>query len=117
MDVEYLREYCLAKAGVTESFPFDESTLVFKVLGKMFALIGLEREPLAVNLKCDPDYALELRDEYSEIIAGYHMNKKHWNTVNVEGELEEKLILSLVDHSYDLVFKSLPKSKRATLDE
>lgn len=117
MDVEYLREYCLAKAGVTESFPFDESTLVFKVLGKMFALIGLEREPLAVNLKCDPDYALELRDEYSEIIAGYHMNKKHWNTVNVEGELEEKLILSLVDHSYDLVFKSLPKSKRAALDE
>lgn len=115
MDIEYLREYCLAKAGTTESFPFDESTLVFKVMNKMFALSNLEREPLAINLKCDPEYAIELRDTYAEVQPGYHMNKKHWNTVTIEGELEQKMILSLIDHSYELVVKSLPKAKREEL--
>ncbi|MGV6845394.1 MAG: MmcQ/YjbR family DNA-binding protein [Lutibacter sp.] len=115
MNIEALREYCLSKKYVTESFPFDEQTLVFKVAGKMFALSGLERIPTAVNLKCDPEWAIELRDEFSEITAGYHMSKKNWNTVEIEGNVSEELIIKLIDHSYDLVVKSLPKYKQKEL--
>ncbi|GAA0872450.1 MmcQ/YjbR family DNA-binding protein [Gangjinia marincola] len=110
MHIEELREYCLAKKGVTESFPFDNDTLVFKVMDKMFALFSLERIPLSVNLKCDPDYAIELREKHDGLInPGYHMSKKHWNTVIVDGQLSEKLVRHLINHSYDLVVSKLPK--------
>ncbi|WP_139958553.1 MmcQ/YjbR family DNA-binding protein [Flavicella sediminum] len=115
MNIEELRAYCLSKAYVTESFPFDEKTLVFKVGGKMFALTGLERFPPAINLKCDPDYALELRDVYEAIQPGFHMNKKHWNTIYYQDEVSPTLLLKLVDHSYDLVVKSLTKKVKTEL--
>lgn len=115
MNIEYIREYCLSKQGTSEGFPFDESTLVFKVLDKMFALTSLDRQPTQINLKCDPEYALELRDEYEDITGGYHMSKKHWNTVMVESDLEDQMILSLIDHSYDLVVSSFTKKKTAEL--
>ena len=115
MNIEELRDYCLSKPHVTESFPFDKETLVFKVGEKLFALIGLEHHPAAVNLKCDPDKALELRDTYPEIIAGYHMSKKHWNTVTIEGSLKPDFIKALIDHSYDLVVKGMTKKQREGL--
>ncbi|WP_422858829.1 MmcQ/YjbR family DNA-binding protein [Flagellimonas sp. S174] len=112
MNVELFRSYCLNKKGVTEEFPFDESTLVFKVMGKMFALVALERLPPQCNLKCDPDRALELREEYDGfIIPGYHMSKKHWNTLLLDS-LPPNLIIELIDHSYDLVVSKLPKTIR-----
>lgn len=118
MNIEAFREYCLTKKGVTESFPFDEQTLVFKVMGKMFALCGLERNPLAINLKCDPEWAVELREEYDGlIIAGYHMSKKHWNTVQLEANIPNELIIKLIDHSYDLVVKGLTKKIQMELKE
>jgi len=112
MHIEEFRDYCLAKKGVEETFPFGEQTLVFKVMGKMFALTGLENEVFKVNLKCDPERSIELREEYEDIQPGWHMSKKHWNTVVFEGELEEKMLLELVDHSYDLVVQSLKKKDR-----
>jgi len=115
MNVEEFREYCLIKKGVEESFPFDESTLVFKVMGKMFALTGLDREEFRINLKCDPERAIELRDEYPDIQPGWHMSKKHWNTVICEGDLEVNFIKELVDHSYDLVCSKLTKKLKAEL--
>ncbi len=115
MNIEEFRSYCLSKPMVTEEFPFDETTLVFKVLGKMFALCGLERQPPAVNLKCDPERAIDLREEYDgTIISGFHMNKKHWNTVEINS-LPRDLITELIDHSYDLVVKGLPKKVRQEL--
>lgn len=111
MNIEELREYCLSKKGVTEHFPFDEVTLVFKVGDKMFALTNLDGEP-TVNLKCDPERAIDLREQHSSIIPGYHMNKTHWNTVIMDGSVSDKLICELVEHSYNLVFESLPKIKR-----
>ena len=104
MDIVTLREYCLDKKNVTESFPFDEDTLVFKVNGKIFALVSLEGD-LSINLKCDPELALELREKYSSVIPGYHMNKKHWNTVLVDGSIPESEIYSWIDHSFKLVGK------------
>jgi len=115
MDIEIVREYCLSKPHVTESFPFDEHTLVFKVMNKMFALIGLANEDPYVNLKCDPDYALELREEYDAIRPGYHMSKKHWNSVYLEHGLTRKQIAEFIDHSYDLVVSKLPKKVRETM--
>ncbi|MCF6181623.1 MmcQ/YjbR family DNA-binding protein [Lutibacter sp.] len=115
MNIEEFRAYCLAKKYVTESFPFDEKTLVFKVAGKLFALSGLEHHPAKVNLKCDPEKAIILREEYEDIIAGFHMNKKHWNTITIESNLSNKLIKELIDHSYNLVVKSLPKKKQKEL--
>ncbi len=109
MNVEEVMEYCQAKKGVEATFPFDEHTLVFKVMGKMFALVGLERLPPSINLKCNPEWAEELRESYSEITPGYHMNKVHWNTVRLEGGLEVKFIQKLIDHSYELVVNSLTK--------
>ncbi|OAB79911.1 MmcQ/YjbR family DNA-binding protein [Cochleicola gelatinilyticus] len=115
MNVEEFRSYCMAKKGVTESFPFDNSTLVFKVMNKMFALCSLEKHPSSANLKCDPERALELREEYDGIITpGYHMNKQHWNTVVLEG-IPKKLVLELIDHSYDLIVKGLTKKLQAEL--
>ena len=116
MHVEAFRSYCLQKKGVTESFPFDANTLVFKVMDKMFALCGLERIPHEINLKCDPDRSVELRATYDGLISGaFHMNKLHWNSVRLEG-LPPKLIYELIDHSYTLVVKGLPKAKKALLE-
>jgi len=115
MNIEEFHDYCLAKKGVEETFPFDEVTLVFKVLGKVFAITGLDNEEFTVNLKCDPDYAIELRESHEEIKAGWHMNKKHWNTVHFEGDLNDKFLCDLIDHSYDLVVKGLKKSDQEIL--
>jgi len=112
MNIEEIRDYCLAKAATTDGFPFDEVTLVFKVPQKMFALTSLEGD-LSINLKCDPERAIQLREEYTEIIPGWHMNKRLWNTVDLQGRLSDKLIKELIDHSYDLVYKSLPKKVKA----
>ena len=108
MHVESLREYCISKPEVTESFPFDDVTLVFKVAGKMFALVNLDGE-LSINLKCNPTLAIELREMYSTVLPGYHMNKTHWNTVIIDGSVSDKLICDWIDHSYWLVVASLPK--------
>lgn len=115
MDLESFREYCLAKRGVTEGTPFGEDVLVFKVGGKMFALAALDEIPATANLKCDPDLALELRDRYEQVQPGYHMNKKHWNTVEIEGGIPAAELRKMIDHSYELVVKSLPKAKREEL--
>lgn len=114
MNIEELRDYCLTKKHVTEEFPFDEKTLVFKVAGKIFALIGLETFPSAVNLKCNPVYALELREAYPCVQPGYHMNKKHWNTIVYEN-FSEKLLKKLIDHSYDKVVEGFSKKRRLAL--
>lgn len=116
MNIETFREYCLSKKGVTEEFPFDEHTLVFKVMGKMFALSGLERLPMQVNLKCDPERAIQLREEYDgAIFAGYHMSKVHWNTIILE-QVPTKLIAELIDHSYALVVSKFTKKLKAELE-
>lgn len=114
MNIEAIREYCLSKKGVSECFPFDEVTLVFKVLGKMFLLTNLEGE-LSINVKCDPEKAIELRELYPAVVPGYHMNKKHWNTVFIDGTLTPKLIFSFIDHSYNMVKLSLSKSQQKEL--
>lgn len=114
MNIELLRNYCIAKKGVTEEFPFDERTLVFKVMGKMFALADVE-EFDGVNVKCDPELAIELRERYAGVVPGYHMSKKHWNTLVMDGSLPEKMILKWVDDSYNLVVASLPKKLREEL--
>ena len=115
MNIEEFRDYCLSKKYVTECFPFDTTTLVFKVANKMFALSGLEHHPSTVNLKCDPEESIELRAEYPEIIAGFHMSKKHWNTITIEGGLSHDFIKELIDHSYDLVVKGLTKKLQKEL--
>ncbi len=116
MNIEVFREYCIAKKGVTEEFPFDEHTLVFKVMGKMFALVALERLPSQANLKCDPDRAVELREAHDGlIIPGYHMSKVHWNTILLE-QLPPTLITELVDHSYELVISKFTKKLKAEFD-
>lgn len=117
MNIEEFHAYCLRKKGVEETFPFGEETLVFKVMGKMFALAGLDGEPFTVNLKCDPQWAMELRESYPQIKAGWHMNKKHWNTVHFEEGLEEKLLRELIDHSYDLVVAGLPGKLKKELED
>jgi predicted DNA-binding protein (MmcQ/YjbR family) len=102
MDIEALREYCISKKGATESFPFGEETLVFKVTGKIFALVNLDGD-LSINLKCDPVLAIDLRERYSAVTPGYHMNKKHWNTVLLDGSVPDKEVFSWIDHSYNLI--------------
>ena len=111
MNIETIREYCLSLPATTEDFPFDETTLVFRVSGKIFAMIDLENTEWFV-LKCDPEYAIELREEHQEITGAWHMNKKHWNQLNLFGSLSDKQILTLIDHSYDLVFKKLTRKRR-----
>ena len=115
MNLETFYEYCLSKNGVTEHFPFDEETLVFKVGGKMFGLSSLhqwEKGAPSVNLKCNPEYAEELRAQYDDIKPGWHMSKIHWNTIEINRDVPDSLIKELIDHSYDLVFKSLTKKRQ-----
>lgn len=113
MHLDQLRDYCLSKPVTTEGLPFGPDTLVFKAAGKMFAVTGLDEEDLRVNLKCDPEYAIQLRERHEEVKPGWHMNKKHWNTVYIEdGDLSDDFIKELIDHSYDLIVKSLTKKKR-----
>ncbi len=115
MNYEELHLYCSNMKGVTEEFPFDETTLVFKVMGKMFAICGLNEVEARVNLKCDPEKSIEFREEYSDIIPGWHMNKKHWNTVFLERELSDEFIRALIDHSYNLIVDSLPRKLKEEL--
>jgi predicted DNA-binding protein (MmcQ/YjbR family) len=103
MNLETLRQYCLKKEHVSEDFPFDDETIVFRVGGKIFALMSIYDRPLTVNLKCDPELAIELRERHEEVRPGWHMNKKHWNTVTLSGTLSSKEIFIMIDHSYDLV--------------
>jgi predicted DNA-binding protein (MmcQ/YjbR family) len=111
MNIEEFREYCLTKKSVTESFPFDETTLVFKVANKMFALTDTH-DDFSINLKCDPEKAIELRERYPAVIPGYHMNKRLWNTVRVDGSISDDILYQWIDDSYDLIVESLPKKKR-----
>jgi predicted DNA-binding protein (MmcQ/YjbR family) len=115
MNIEELRMYCLSKRGVTESFPFDEETLVFKVLDKMFLLTNINKE-LSMNVKCEEDIAVELREEYSAVLPGYHMNKRYWNTVLIDGSVSDDLLKSWIDKSYHLVIEKMPKKKQAELN-
>ena len=115
MNIESLRTYCLKKKGVTEEFPFGPDTLVFKVKGKVFLLTSLDSETFRFNVKCDPDKAIELRERYDAVQPGYHMNKKHWNTVIVDGRLSLQLLREMIDDSYELVVQSLPKKTREGL--
>ena len=113
IDLAEFREYCLTKPGVTEGTPFGPDVLVFKVGGKMFALAALDEVLTTVNLKCDPDLALDLRDRYEQVKPGYHMNKKHWNTVEIDTGIPDADLRKMIDHSYELIVKSLPKAARA----
>ncbi|MCX6152885.1 MAG: MmcQ/YjbR family DNA-binding protein [Candidatus Kapabacteria bacterium] len=116
-NLEEIRDYCLSKTGVTEDFPFDEFTLVFRVANKIFFLADTNKYPLSISLKCDPLRAIELREQYEAIIGGYHLNKKHWNSVFVDGSVPDLLINEMIDHSYNLIIGSLPKSLRAQIAE
>lgn len=111
MDANEILDYCLAKKGVEESFPFDQETLVMKIGTKMFLLMSLEKQPLSINVKTDPEWSLELREQYPQITGAFHMNKTHWNSVSLDG-LKRDLILKMIDQSYDLVFKSLTKKAK-----
>jgi predicted DNA-binding protein (MmcQ/YjbR family) len=111
MDLEQFREHCLRKPGASEGTPFGPDVLVFKVGGKMFALAALDEVPARVNLKCDPDLALDLRDRFDQVTPGYHMNKRHWNTVEIESGVPDGELRRMIDHSYELVVRSLPVPK------
>ena len=111
MDLAEFREYCLTKPDASEGTPFGPDVLVFKVGGKMFALAALDEVPPTANLKCDPDLALDLRDRYEQVRPGYHMNKKHWNTVEIESGIPDIELRKMIDHSYKLVIERLPKSR------
>jgi predicted DNA-binding protein (MmcQ/YjbR family) len=115
MDLAQFREYCLSKPRATEGTPFGPDVLVFKVAGKMFALAALDEMPTTVNLKCDPDWALDLRDRYEQVRPGYHMNKKHWNTVEIDSGIPANELRKMIDHSYELVAVSLRKARRVKL--
>ena len=117
MDIESFRDYCLSKRGTSDDLPFDDETLVFRVMDKIFAITRLSDTRLSVNLKCDPEKAIVHRDEHPEIEPGFHMNKKHWNTVDFEGDLSEDFLRALIDHSYELVVKGLKKSDREMLKQ
>jgi predicted DNA-binding protein (MmcQ/YjbR family) len=112
VNLEKFREYCLSKPGASEGTPFGETVLVFKVGGKIFALASLDDVPARANLKCDPDLALELRDRYEQVRPGYHMNKKHWNTIEIEAGVPDVEIRKMIDHSYELVARSGPTKGR-----
>ena len=115
MDIEALREYCLSKKAATEDFPFGEDTLVFRVMNKIFLLVSLSSTPLQFNAKCDPGKAIELREQYNAVQPGYHMNKKHWNTIVLDGSLSNTLVKEMIDDSYNLIVQSLPKKEREAL--
>ncbi len=115
MNIDEFREYCFTKKGVTEDFPFDDVTLCIRVMGKIFAITGLDSEQFKVNLKCAPDRAVELRERHPEVQPGWHMNKSHWNTVDFEGGLDEQLLRELIDHSYERVAMTLKKTEKEAL--
>jgi len=114
MNIEEIREYCLAKKGVTESFPFDDETLVFKLMDKIFAMANLDGD-LSINLKCDPENAIQLRAQYPSVTAGYHMNKKYWNTILIDGLVNDQLICEWINHSYQLVVEKLTRKQKEEL--
>ncbi len=116
MNIEEYREYCISKPGVTESFPFDQNTLVFKVMNKMFALTNVEGFA-SINLKCDPDYAIELREQHEGIKPGYHMSKKHWNTCMTDNDVPDDLLRKLIDDSYNLIVSKLTKALKQELED
>ncbi len=115
MNIEEIREYCLAKKGVTEGFPFNETALVFKVAGKMFVLLDLSEDSRGISLKCDPELAIELREQHPEVTPAWHFNKQHWNGVNLKSSISNNQLKEWIDHSYDLVVKSLPKRRQEEL--
>jgi predicted DNA-binding protein (MmcQ/YjbR family) len=117
MTFKQLRDYCLSKKGTTEDFPFGEEVLVFRVVGKIFALTNVEKLPLAVNLKCDPELAVELRDRYPAVQPSYHMNKTHWNTVELDGSIPAAKVREMIDHSYERVVASLKREERRKLEQ
>ncbi len=116
MHIEQFREYCLAKKGVTESFPFDEDILVFKVLNKIFALTSVSAVEFKISLKCNPERAIELRESYENITPAFHMNKKHWNTVITDSRITHNLVRELIDHSYELVVSKMTKKDKEILN-
>jgi len=116
MDIETFRNYCLSKKGVTESFPFDQNTLVFKVMDKMFSISDVDNFE-SINLKCDPEMAVDLREKYTDVLPGWHMNKKHWNTIVMSGNIPDGLISEWIDHSYDLVVDGLSRKMKKELSE
>lgn len=116
MNIEEFRDYCIQKKGVTEEFPFDKNTLVFKVMGKMFALADMDLFE-SINLKCDPERAVELREQFQGVLPGYHMSKIHWNTVLVDADVSDKLLFQMIDDSYHLVAKSLTKKLKEELEK
>jgi predicted DNA-binding protein (MmcQ/YjbR family) len=115
VNIETFRQYCLSKKGVTEEFPFGEDTLVYKVMGKMFALTNVENFS-SINLKIDPEHSVELQEKYPSVQPGYHMNKRHWITVLIDGSLSDKLIRGWIDDSYELVVQKLTKKEKSALD-
>ncbi len=115
MNIEQFRNYCLTKPGTTEDTPFGPTTMVYKVVGKLYALTGLETFE-SINLKCDPERAMELREKYNGVVPGYHMNKKHWNTISMDGSIADELIFKWIDHSYDLVVSGLSKQQKEKLE-
>jgi predicted DNA-binding protein (MmcQ/YjbR family) len=115
MTFDSMRVYCLSKKGVTEDTPFGPDVLVFRVMGKIFALTGLDAQPVSVNLKCDPERAIELRERYEAVWPAYHMNKTHWNTVVFDGSIPDRELREMIDHSYDLIVSSLKKAEREAL--
>ena len=118
MNVDTFRDYCLNKKGVSEGLPFGPDNLVLKVMGKMFSIVSLDEVPLRANLKCDPERALQLREEYEEnILPGYHMNKQHWNTLVLDGRLDPRLVFELIDHSYELVVDGLTNKLKKELED
>jgi predicted DNA-binding protein (MmcQ/YjbR family) len=117
MDIESLREYCLSKKGVTESLPFNDTALVFKVAGKMFAVLDLSEDERGITLKCDPELAIELREQHSEVTPAWHFNKQHWNGIDLRGNISTTLLKEWIDHSYKEVVKTLPKNKQKLLDQ
>jgi len=117
LNIEQIRDHCLEKKGVTEEFPFGEDTLVFKVAGKIFLLASLETIPLQINLKCDPEKAIELREAYDSVQPGYHMNKKHWNTIIIDGTVPSHRLFEWIEDSYKLVVSGLKKSERKLFEK
>lgn len=116
MDLPDAIAHCLSKPGAEETTPFGPEVLVYKIGGKVFALTDPDQFPARMNLKCDPDRAVKLRDEYDSVLPGFHMNKKHWNTIVLDGSLPGKLVKEMIDHSYELVVKGLPKGKRKSAE-
>ncbi|MBK7666360.1 MAG: MmcQ/YjbR family DNA-binding protein [Sphingobacteriaceae bacterium] len=116
MNIEQLRNYCISKKAVEECFPFDEETLVFKVMGKMFLLTGIDSKPVEFNVKCNPELAIQLREKYSCVKPGFHMSKTHWNTVTCDNSAPSKLLKEWIDHSYEEVVKGLTKKLRQELE-